>query len=112
MVSGVDCPGAYIVRSKKFQSVGMTPEAVEPFQDEPPTGESLTPYDRAHMALYLRLLDAHRDGADWREVVEVLFGLDPGSEPDRCRSIHDSHLARARWLSKQGYRELLRDSRR
>lgn len=90
----------------------MTPESVEPFQDEPPTGEALTPYDRAHMALYLRLLDAHRDGADWREVVEVLFDLDPGAEPDRCRSIHDSHLARARWLSEQGYRELLRDNRR
>lgn len=90
----------------------MTPESVEPFQDEPPTGEALTPYDRAHMALYLRMLDAHRDGADWREVVEVLFGLDTVAEPDRCRSLHDSHLARARWLSEQGYRELLRDNRR
>jgi hypothetical protein len=30
-----------------------------------------------HMALYLRLLDAARDGADWREAVQILFGLDP-----------------------------------
>lgn len=90
----------------------MAAESVEPFQDGPPTGEALTPYDLAHMALYLRLLDAHRDGAGWREVVEVLFGLDPVAEPDRCRSLHDSHLARARWLSAQGYRELLRDNRR
>jgi len=67
----------------------------------------LTPYDREHMTLYLRLLDAERDQADWREAVQILFGLDPEREPVRCRKIHDAHLARARWMTEQGYRQLL-----
>ncbi|MCO5089903.1 DUF2285 domain-containing protein [Bosea sp. (in: a-proteobacteria)] len=78
--------------------------------DEPPSGNTLTPYDREHMKLYLRLLDAERDGADWREAVHVLFGLDPGCDPQRCRRIHDSHLARAHWMAEHGYRELVRES--
>jgi hypothetical protein len=42
------------------------------FKDEAPTGSALTPYDRAHMALYLRLIDSWRDGADWREAVAFM----------------------------------------
>jgi hypothetical protein len=80
------------------------------FLVEPPPGEGLTPYDREHMTLYVRLLDAARDGADWREAVQVLFDLDPDLDPERCRLMHDSHLARARWMSDHGYRKLLRES--
>lgn len=82
------------------------------FLDEPPSSQALTSYDREHMALYLRLLDSVRDGADWREAVQILFGLDPESDPQRCRLVHDSHLARARWMSESGYRELVRESQR
>ena len=77
------------------------------FLDEPPQGPQLTPYDREHMVLYLRLLDAERDGADWREAVQVLFGLDANDDPQRCQKIHAAHLARAKWMSESGYRELL-----
>lgn len=87
----------------------MTQSAPQ-FFDEPPPGQGLTPYDREHMVLYLRLLDAARDGADWREAVQILFNLDPDLDPQRCRLIHDSHLARARWMSERGYRELVRES--
>lgn len=79
------------------------------FLDEPPESAVLTDYDRAHMKLYLRLLDAASDGADWREAVSVLFGLDPEREPERARHIHDSHLARARWMTTHGYRLLVRE---
>lgn len=79
-----------------------------PFLDKPPQGQRLTPYDRSHMILYLRLLDADRDGADWREAVHVLFGLDPDQDPGRCRKVHAAHLARAKWMSQSGYRDLLR----
>lgn len=82
------------------------------FLDEPPSSETLTSYDREHMVLYLRLLDSARDGADWREAVEILFGLDPKDDPARCRHIHETHLARARWMTEQGYRELVRESQR
>ena len=78
------------------------------FLDEPPISQSLTAYDREHMALYLRLLDSARDGAAWEEAVQILFGLDPTHDPQRCRHVHDTHLARARWMSEQGYRELTR----
>jgi hypothetical protein len=82
------------------------------FLDKPPESQALTTYDREHMTLYIRLLDAARDGADWREAVQILFGLDPTKDPERCRRIHDSHLARARWMTEHGYRELVRESRR
>lgn len=85
----------------------LTPQ----FLDEPPPGQGLTPYDREHMTLYLRLLDAARDGADWREAVQILFGLDPDVDPQRSRHIHDTHLARARWMSERGYREIVHENR-
>ena len=77
------------------------------FLDEPPVSQTLTAYDREHMALYLRLLDSARDGADWREAVQILFGLDPTRDPLRSRHVHDTHLARARWMTEHGYRELI-----
>jgi hypothetical protein len=39
-------------------------QAIQAFLDKPPSGDSLTSYDREHMKLYMRLLDAERDGAD------------------------------------------------
>jgi len=85
-------------------------QAVPEFQDEPPASQTLTPYDREHMVLYMRLLDSARAGAGWREAIEILFGLDPSQDADRCRKIYDAHLARARWMTEQGYRELVRES--
>lgn len=83
----------------------------ESFEDVAPDGDELTDYDRSHMKLYMRLLDAQSDGADWREAVEVLFGIDPQREPERARRVHDSHLVRARWMTTTGYRHLVRQSR-
>jgi len=83
-------------------------ESTPHFLDEPPQGQQLTSYDREHMVLYLRLLDAHRDGADWREAARILFGLDAAIDPVRSRKVHDAHLARAQWMTEHGYRELLR----
>ncbi len=80
------------------------------FLDEPPSSHALTPYDREHMVLYLRLLDSSRDGADWREAVQILFGLDTAREPQRCRQVHDTHLARAQWMTEHGYRDLVRSA--
>jgi hypothetical protein len=81
---------------------------VSTFEDRPPDGDSVTSYDECHLALYIRLLDAAAEGADWREAVQILFGLDPGQDADRARRVHDSHLARARWMTTTGYRDLLR----
>ena len=78
------------------------------FQDRPPESDRLTAYDESHLAAYIRLLDADAEGADWREAVQIIFGLDPDGDPERARIMHQSHLARARWMTITGYRELLR----
>ncbi len=39
--------------------------------------------------------------------VLVLFGLDPAQEPCRAKIVHESHLARARWMTETGYQHLL-----
>ena len=84
--------------------------AMPPFLDAPPISQTLTAYDREHMVLYLRLLDSSRDGADWREAVQILFGLDTAREPQRCRQVHATHLARAQWMTEHGYRDLVRSA--
>lgn len=78
------------------------------FLDEPPVDDRVTEYDRAHLVTYLRLLDADADDADWEEAVEIIFGIDPRRDRERARRIHRSHLARARWMTEHGYRDLLR----
>lgn len=79
----------------------------DPYRDSPPESDGLTDYDRSHLKLYLQVLDATADSIDWREVVRVLFDVDAGKEPKRARRIHDSHLARARWMTTTGYGLLL-----
>ncbi|ATU95512.1 DNA -binding domain-containing protein [Phyllobacterium zundukense] len=76
-------------------------------EDGPPLTERVNDYDEVHFVTYLRLLDADADGADWREAVEIIFGIDADADPVRAKRIHDTHLARARWMSKVGYRHLL-----
>jgi len=80
------------------------------FADHPPQSASMTAYDRQHLVLYVRLLDAAEEGAEWTEVVRVLFGLDAKQDPERARRVYDSHLARARWMTEHGYRDLLRSA--
>lgn len=80
-----------------------------PFLDAPPESSEITQYDREHMKLYMRILDAASEGADWREVVTVLFDLDPDADPGRARTVHDSHLSRARWMTTNGYRLLVQE---
>jgi hypothetical protein len=77
------------------------------FLDHAPDAPELTDYDRSHMQTYLRLLDAAEEGADWPEVVQIVFGLDPRADPERARVMHESHLTRARWISAHGYKDLI-----
>ena len=77
------------------------------FDDRPPQTERVNAYDERHFVTYVRLLDAAEEGADWREVVSLIFGLDPETELERAKIVHDSHLARARWMTETGYRHLL-----
>jgi hypothetical protein len=51
----------------------------------------------AHLVTYLRLLDADAEGAAWQEVARIVLSLDV-----------ETDLARAKWMTEQGYRHLLR----
>jgi hypothetical protein len=76
-------------------------------QDQPPASDTLTDYDRSHLKLYMRLLDAEASGSDWQEATLVLFGIDPAEDERRAKAVHSAHLARAKWMTDHGYRQLL-----
>lgn len=61
----------------------QTPPLDPPVADIAPTDAILTGYDEQHVVTYLRLLDAERDGADWREVARLVLRLSipSGSRP-------------------------------
>jgi hypothetical protein len=79
--------------------------------DQAPSTDGLTSYDRGHLTLYLRVLDAATAGADWAEVVGPILGIDAALDPERARLCYESHLARARWISGRGYLDLLRSDK-
>jgi hypothetical protein len=85
------------------------PAASIPVADHAPQGTSLTSYDRAHAPTYLRLLDAAAEGAPWEKACLIILGIDPAREPERAAEAHRSHLERAEWFTREGYREWLRD---
>ena len=77
------------------------------FDDRAPDSPQLTDYDHGHLVAYLRLLDADDEGGDWREAAALIFGIDVAAEPGRAKAMHDTHLARARWMTEVGYAHLL-----
>ncbi len=74
----------------------------------PANDDTLTSYDRSHFVTYLKLLDADAMGADWKETARTVLCLDPDTDPDAARRAYDAHLARARWMTQAGYRQLLK----
>ncbi len=89
---------------KPMQKPPLNPDVA----DTAPSNSVLTVYDEEHIITYLRLLDADAVGADWRAVARIVLHLDPEEESDRARRAFDSHLSRAKWITKHGYRLLLR----
>ncbi len=77
------------------------------FEDRAPDVSQLTAYDESHLVDYLRLLDAADEGIHWREAAASILGVDVVAEPHRAKAMHDSHLARARWMTQIGYAHLL-----
>jgi hypothetical protein len=107
--SGIDLAvwNALFVNTGNQETIMPSPSD-PPIAETAPTAAQITDYDRAHLPTYLRLLDAESDGAPWDEVARIVLDLDPEREPDRARRAHDTHLARAHWLTAHGYRDLLR----
>jgi hypothetical protein len=84
------------------------PPSTPPVADAAPDADVLTRYDEQHLVTYLRLLDADAEGADWTEVASVVLHIDPSREPERAHRAWETHLARAKWMTKHGYQHLLR----
>jgi hypothetical protein len=72
--------------------------------DVAPADPTLTPYDEEHLITNLRMLDADRERADWREVSRIVLHVDPDQDAERARRVFESHLARAKWMTEHGYR--------
>lgn len=83
------------------------PNSEPPVADAAPTEPVLTGYDEQHKITYLRLLDAEAEHADWREVARIVLRIDSDKEPVRARRAWETHLARARWMTEQGYKFML-----
>lgn len=86
----------------------MHPQAEAAVADVAPTVEAVTPYDEAHFVAYLRVLDAADEGADWRDVAEIVLGRDPSRDRAGAWRCYETHLARAQWFTHTGYRLLLK----
>ena len=87
------------------------PRIDAPILDQAPTDDKLTDYDRLHLITYIRLLDADADGVTWEEASRSILHIDPETEPERARRAHRSHLARAQWMTRVGYRHILTDEK-
>jgi hypothetical protein len=62
-----------------------TPPLQPDIADVAPADSALTAYDEEHFVTYLRILDAHEEGADWRDVAQIVLQIDPERDPDRAR---------------------------
>jgi hypothetical protein len=83
----------------------MPSPPVDPTVDDvAATAFVLTAYDQRHVKTYLRLLDA---GAHWKDVARIVLRIDPRRDPRRARRAWETHLARARLMTMQGYQHLL-----
>ncbi|PQZ47268.1 DUF2285 domain-containing protein [Ochrobactrum sp. MYb15] len=84
------------------------PVELDPDVDDiAPTGGEITAYDERHFVTYLRLLDAKAEDADWKEVARIVLHRDPQTEELRTYRCWQSHLERAQWLSREGYKRIL-----
>lgn len=79
------------------------------FQPNPPDEPVITDYDRAHAAIYLRLLDAEINGAGWESAAALVLQQDVSSDWVGAHGLHTSHLKRAQWLRDSGFILLLRE---
>lgn len=80
----------------------------EKFRIYPPISEAITAYDRQCFKLYLMLIDAENDGERWEDAHERIFGLETGVDLQIAELQYHSHLERARWMTIDGYKQLLK----
>jgi hypothetical protein len=94
----------------KIRGGSIMPEINPEIADDVPWSDVITPYDEAHFIVYVRLLDAEADGADWQEVAKIVLHRDPATDAKHAHKCWVAHLNRAKWMTTSGHRELLCDS--
>jgi hypothetical protein len=92
-------------------AVAIPQNETKPVLDTAPTENGVTDYDRLHLVTYLRLLDAAAAGVDPNQIMRDVLQIDPVLAPERARQAYETHLARARWMSREGYRYLATDEK-
>lgn len=73
-----------------------------------PKARRVTPYDEAHFATYLRLLNANAHASKEGVMLAIIRDIAPALNGDDALRALRSHLARALWISDEGYRDLLK----
>src|SRR3546814_21185722 len=67
---------------RRRESVMRPPPTLQPeLLPEQHCSDKITDYDYRLLIVYLRLLDAAADGADWADVQSYVFPLDPADKP-------------------------------
>ena len=90
------------------RETSVQPDPDPEVDDEAPNGAAITGYDERHFITYLRLLDAAAQNMSWRDAARTILHRDPVGDTVRSKRCWKSHLARARWMSTRGYRQLLK----
>ena len=88
----------------------MSDPADVPGEHIPIDAPAITDYDRAHFKHYIMMLDGEAAGASWQEIMRIVFEVDPDADPLRWKGRFEAHLARARWMTREGYTHLLKNN--
>ncbi len=75
-------------------------------RDVAPRGDVITDYDRAHFQVYIRLLDARSGGKSSDDMCRIILEIEPTTNPDSTLKLLESHLERADWMCRVGFRQI------
>jgi hypothetical protein len=70
--------------------------------------DEVTEYDLGHLEIYRLLLVMTQEGATDESLCLEVLNIDPNRESKRAREVLRQHLDRARWMTTDGYRHLVR----
>ena len=110
--------GAEAFLSRQFKTIGVLAVVLAGLWARGAGVRSKASRALGRAAPYLRLLAvvvgddrrvvADAEGAEWQEVARIVLHRDPVGEPEKSWRCWDAHLKRARWMTKHGYRHLLK----
>jgi len=76
-------------------------------EEYPPESEIVTAYDRRCFKLYIILLDADAAGVEWLDTYKGIFENYEENNKSRAYRHYHAHLKRAKWMTANGYLQLL-----